>query len=147
MTKDQIKHMVDRFLGWKLPENFRPDAGISFKAEYNENTPFPMKHEPSGTNLLDAVQAEAMVRHMVDGLQAVASEVIEALHECEDYFDNKADSDCDQDGFIPNKEMMLLSKVREAISSIEGHAAPTGNSHVHPVFQSTLAAISKATRA
>lgn len=31
MTKDQIKHMVDRFLGWKLPESFSPDAGISFE--------------------------------------------------------------------------------------------------------------------
>lgn len=33
MTEDQIKHMVNRFLQWKLPEHFRPDAGISFKAE------------------------------------------------------------------------------------------------------------------
>ncbi|WP_190241463.1 hypothetical protein [Rhizobium sp. N122] len=141
MTKDQIKHMVDRFLSWKLPENFRPDAGISFRAEYNENTPHPMKHEPSGTNLLDAVQAEAMVRHMIEGLTTAAPEVLEALLQCEDYFDNKADADCDQDGFIPNKEMVLLSKVREAISSVEGHTAPTGNSHVHPVFQSVLATI------
>lgn len=22
MTDDQIKHMVDRFLGWKLPDDF-----------------------------------------------------------------------------------------------------------------------------
>jgi hypothetical protein len=33
MTEDQIKHMANRFLGWKLPSNFSPDAGISFKAE------------------------------------------------------------------------------------------------------------------
>ena len=65
MTEAQIKHMVDRFLNWKLPENFTPDAGISFKASYNENTPFPAKHEPTGTNLFDAQQAEAMVRHMI----------------------------------------------------------------------------------
>lgn len=26
MTDDQIKHMVNRFLGWKLPENFNPDG-------------------------------------------------------------------------------------------------------------------------
>lgn len=68
MNDDQIKHMVDRFLSWKLPEDFRPDAGISFKAEFNEGTPWPMKHEPSGTNLFDARQAEAMIRHMVEGL-------------------------------------------------------------------------------
>lgn len=68
MTESQIKHMVSRFLSWKLPQNFSPDGGISFKREFNENTPHPMKHEPSGTNLLDATQAEAMVRHMLDGL-------------------------------------------------------------------------------
>lgn len=69
MTDDQIHHMVNRFLGWKLPENFNPDGGISFKREFNENTPHPMKHEPSGTNLLSATQAEAMVRHMIEGIQ------------------------------------------------------------------------------
>lgn len=68
MTEDQIKHMVDRFLNWKLPPDFRPDAGISFKAEYNENTPWPAKHEPVGTNLFTATQADAMVRHMLEGL-------------------------------------------------------------------------------
>src|SRR5580700_8891848 len=65
MTDERIKHMVDRFLRWRLPENFAPDAGISFKAAFNENTPHPMKHEPTGTNLFDAVQAEAMIRYMV----------------------------------------------------------------------------------
>jgi hypothetical protein len=68
MTEEQIKHMVDRFLNWKLPENFRPDAGISFKRWFNENTTHPMKHEPRGTNLFDASQAEAMVRHMLEGV-------------------------------------------------------------------------------
>ncbi|MER9665495.1 hypothetical protein [Mesorhizobium sp. M0203] len=68
----QIKRMVDRFLGWKLPESFNPDAGISFKAAFNEHTNHPMKHEPSGTNLFDAVQAEAMVRYMLDGMPAAA---------------------------------------------------------------------------
>lgn len=70
MSKEQIKHLVDRFLRWKLPENFRPDAGVSFKAAYNEHTAHPMKHAPVGTNLLDADQAEAMVRYMVESLPA-----------------------------------------------------------------------------
>lgn len=69
MTDAQIKHMVDRFLAWKLPENFSPDAGISFKAEFNEGTEWPMKHQPHGTNLFDATQAEAMIRHLTDGLE------------------------------------------------------------------------------
>src|SRR5436309_3520313 len=68
MTDAQIKHMVDRFLGWKLPENFQPDDGISFKKMFNEHTAHPMKHEPSGTNLFDVGQATAMVRYMVAGL-------------------------------------------------------------------------------
>lgn len=68
MEHTQIKHMVDRFLGWRLPENFNPDGGISFKKNFNENTPYLMKHEPTGTNLLDANQAEEMVRYMIDGM-------------------------------------------------------------------------------
>lgn len=67
MTDAQIKQMVDRFLQWKLPADFAPDAGISFKAEFNEHTAYPMRHEPVGTNLFNAVQAEAMVRHMLGG--------------------------------------------------------------------------------
>ena len=34
MTPVQIKHLVDRFLGWRLPENFQPDCGISFKPTF-----------------------------------------------------------------------------------------------------------------
>ena len=68
MTEDQIKHMVDRFLCWKLPENFSPDAGISFKRTFNEHMHTPSKHEPTGTNLFGADQADAMVRHMLEGL-------------------------------------------------------------------------------
>lgn len=64
----QIKHMVQRFLSWKLPENFNPDGGVSFKKTFNEHTSHPMKHEPCGTNLLNAIQAEAMIRHLLVGL-------------------------------------------------------------------------------
>ena len=65
MTEAQIKHMVDRFLGWKLPEDFNPDAGISYtRPNYHSS----VDATPHGTNLLDATQAEAMVRHMLEGL-------------------------------------------------------------------------------
>jgi len=60
-----IKKMVERFLSWKLPESFNPDGGVSFERTFNNGT---MKHEPSGTNLLDYSQAEQMVCHML-GLQ------------------------------------------------------------------------------
>lgn len=79
MTEDQIKHMVDRFLGWKLPDNFSPDAGISFKADYNEHTAYPAKHVPSGTNLFDATQADAMVRYMIEGMPALSAPRVEPV--------------------------------------------------------------------
>lgn len=58
MTDEQIKHMVNRFLAWKLPDDFGPDGGVS-KAPGSQ---------PVGTNLLTATQAEAMVRHMLEGM-------------------------------------------------------------------------------
>jgi nicotinamide mononucleotide (NMN) deamidase PncC len=68
-TDDQIKYMVDRFLMWKLPEHFNPDAGISFTPIFNHYAPGgPQKHQPVGTNLFDATQTDAMVRHMIEGL-------------------------------------------------------------------------------
>lgn len=66
MTEAQIKHMVDRFLNWRLPENFNPDGGISFQRFGNEGTAHQYRREPSGTNLLDATQTAAMVRYMTE---------------------------------------------------------------------------------
>lgn len=50
--------MVGRFLGWKLPKDFAPDGGISFKES---------AWWPSGTNLLHAGQAKEMLEHVVGG--------------------------------------------------------------------------------
>lgn len=67
MNEDQIKHMVNRFLAWRLPEPWHPDKGISYQRPNYAHPPSP--HDwPTGTNLFDANQAEAMVRHMLDGL-------------------------------------------------------------------------------
>lgn len=68
MTDDQIKHMVNRFLNWKLPENFNPDDGISFDRISNRGHAYEAVRTPSGTNLFGYDQAEAMVRHMIEGL-------------------------------------------------------------------------------
>lgn len=65
MNDAQIKHMTDRFLGWKLPANFNPDNGISYQ---RPNYDPAIDATPSGTNLFDATQAEAMVRHMAEGM-------------------------------------------------------------------------------
>lgn len=69
-TDDLVKEMVNRFLNWKLPSDFHPDAGIRFDPEYNveymakQGKP-PSIHEPQGTNLFHAGQAEEMVRYML----------------------------------------------------------------------------------
>ena len=68
MTDEQIKHLVNRFLAWKLPADFQPDNGITFESKHSVGTPYEGIREPSGTNLLDYTQAEAMVRHMLEGL-------------------------------------------------------------------------------
>lgn len=62
MAKTMIDTMVDRFLGWRLPEDFGPDGYITFdreKAKQNSN------FWPVGTNLLTATQARAMIEHML----------------------------------------------------------------------------------
>lgn len=78
MTEAQIKHMVSRFLSWKLPANFNPDGGVAFTPVGNAGTPHEYRNEPSGTNLLDAVQAEAMVRHLLEGLPSASPFNIDA---------------------------------------------------------------------
>lgn len=68
MTKAQLIHMITRFLAWKLPANFSPDGGITFDRFANSNTPYKLRREPSGTNLLDYHQAKEMVEHITDQL-------------------------------------------------------------------------------
>jgi hypothetical protein len=82
---DLIKHMTERFLGWQLPENFNPDGGISFQQYGNVGTEHQYENVPTGTNLLDYTQAEAMVRYMLDRTSP---------HEC--------NSDC---GYFPCPKM------------------------------------------
>jgi hypothetical protein len=65
-----IAAMVNRFLAWRLPEHFRPDAGISFTPDYNQHTPWPAKHEPVGTNLFTADQAREMFEHCLPPLHS-----------------------------------------------------------------------------
>ena len=68
LTDQEIDAMVQRFLSWRLPEDFNPDGGVSFKKTFNEGTAYPMKHEPRGTNLLSYEQAKAMVLYMIQDL-------------------------------------------------------------------------------
>lgn len=69
LTDEQIEHMTMRFLGWKLPADFRPDCGIHFDAEAAKKlNPNNATYEPNGTNLFDYMQAKNMVRYMAEGL-------------------------------------------------------------------------------
>lgn len=71
MNDAQIKHMVDRFLGWKLPSTISPDGGISFDRIGSKGTPHEFMREPYGTNVLNADEARAMVQHMLDGMPSL----------------------------------------------------------------------------
>ena len=81
MTKaETIKRIVDRFLCWKLPENFRPDCGIEFdRDKYVRLNPINRPFEPVGTNLFDRTQATTMVEHIagqeIDALTARIAEL------------------------------------------------------------------------
>ncbi len=56
-----VKTATDRFLGWKLPKDFAPDAGVSFAPPTNP------EWWPIGTNLLTADQAREMFEYCLAG--------------------------------------------------------------------------------
>lgn len=60
-----INTMVQRFLQWKLPEDFHPDGGISFEKTFRGANGKEFRHEPVGTNLFTSTQARAMVKYML----------------------------------------------------------------------------------
>lgn len=62
-----VERMTQRFLGWKLPEHFNPDAGISFDPVFNKGHEFESRHEPIGTNLFSHEQAKEMVEYLLEG--------------------------------------------------------------------------------
>lgn len=53
--------MVSRFLAWPMPYQFTPDCFVAFDREKAE----ACKSWPTGTNLLDAIQARAMLEHVL----------------------------------------------------------------------------------
>lgn len=60
-----VAEMVNRFLGWKLPQDFYPDAGIAFDANLHDRWGGYPKSWPVGTNLLNANQAKAMIEYLL----------------------------------------------------------------------------------
>jgi hypothetical protein len=62
-----LSAMVNRFLGWRLPETFGPDCFIFFdrvRAKMDQSWPI-------GTNLLTATEARAMLEHVLAAPAAV----------------------------------------------------------------------------
>jgi len=63
--------MVNRFLSWKLPDDFNPDGGISFSRTVGTMDGVRDRAEmgpawwPVGTNLLSAEQAKEMLSHVL----------------------------------------------------------------------------------
>lgn len=67
MSEEQIKAMTNRFLSWKLPEDFNPDGGIKFDADAAVKLDARnSRYTPTGTNLLNYTQAEAMIRYVLE---------------------------------------------------------------------------------
>lgn len=67
-TKQEIiERVADRFLGWKLPDNFNPDCGITFKKQHDYIHPeFGAQiYNPIGTNLFSLDQARAMIEYCI----------------------------------------------------------------------------------
>lgn len=67
MTNEQIDELVNRFLGWRLPQDFSPDFFIKFDREAairlhdsTNGTAWPI-----GTNLLNADQAREMLKFLL----------------------------------------------------------------------------------
>jgi hypothetical protein len=65
--------MVSRFLGWRLPDDFMPDCGISFNPPMHEGKPLSW---PTGTNLLHAGQARKMLEHVLAAAPSQPGDVV-----------------------------------------------------------------------
>ena len=70
-----IARAVSRFLSFRLPLNFYPDCYISFDREKAEKGTWP-----TGTNLLDAGQAEAMIKHLLAVTPGELTDLGGAIH-------------------------------------------------------------------
>jgi len=74
MTKDEaIQKLTNRFLMWRLPDNFNPDGGISFTPDYNNGTEEGGRHRPVGTNLFDYGQAKQMIEYLLEDEDSFAA--------------------------------------------------------------------------
>jgi hypothetical protein len=75
-SKATIDALVDRFLTWRLPDDFAPDCGITFTPHHPNGI---ARYAPVGTNLLHAGQARAMFEYLLAPLNIPDNEKAAAL--------------------------------------------------------------------
>lgn len=70
----------------------------------------------------NADRADAELQTLVDARKADLAKLVaerdnyrDALEECLDWFKDRYDADCDQDGYIPNEEMKMGMMVDELL--------------------------------
>lgn len=66
----------------------------------------------------DGSVAGIMAETVTLKLRAIEAAVLDwhdTLIDCLEYFEAREDADCDSDGFIPNEEMALASRIKQAL--------------------------------
>jgi hypothetical protein len=68
---------------------------------------------------LESCDLEGVAWHCA-ALEAQNRDLLEALKECEEYFDQRADADHNGERYVGNAEMKMLTTVRDAIDHAGG---------------------------
>lgn len=120
---DELQELVNRFLAWKLPTDFYPDCHIHFDREKAEK--WGPQLWPSGTNLLNADQARAMLEHVTEPLRTQFADterdnanlrtvMIAAAEEIATHWT----AHCNAEGYGP---INLLRRLQEGIAAQYGY--------------------------
>lgn len=120
---DELQELVNRFLAWKLPTDFYPDCHIHFDREKAEK--WGPQLWPSGTNLLNADQARAMLEHVTEPLRTQFADterdnanlrtvMIAAAEELATHWT----AHCNAEGYGP---INLLRRLQEGIAAQYGY--------------------------
>lgn len=117
-----VDHMVQRFLGWHVPETFSPDGGVSFKRLEHNGKPYPM---PTGTNVFNYTEARTMVLHMVAGLPpAFVDPTAEMIDAGAQRLASFGDDSVWPDSWSPGQVALMRSEAERVIRSAMLAARP-----------------------
>ena len=65
-----------------------------------------------------ATLAKAMGNDIYKDLEKLVDlhdKMLVVLNDCLEYFEQRQDADCDQDGYTPNEEMQMVFKIEQAM--------------------------------